>query len=278
MRFTKMHGLGNDYLYINCFEEQVSDPVSLSVAMSDRHTGVGADGIILVLPSDRADFRMRMFNADGSEAETCGNGIRCFAKYVHDRKMTPKGDRLSIETGAGLTEVELQTQNGEVHSVRVNMGRPRFLRREIPLDGPPDSKCIEEEIQVDGKGFEVTCLSVGNPHAVIFVERVDEVPLTDLGPQIEKQPLFPNRVNVEFVEVQDRENLKMRVWERGSGITLACGTGACASAVAAMVTGRAERRVKVHLALGALEIEWAEDETIYMTGPAAEVFSGEWPE
>ncbi len=293
MKFTKMHGLGNDYLFINCFEEQVTDPESLAVAMSERHTGAGADGIILVMPADDHEFRMRMFNADGSEAETCGNGIRCFAKYVYDRGMTAATE-FTIETRAGPNRVALDVEAGRVVSVRSNMGRPEFDRSEIPMEGPP-GEVIEEPLDVDGVTYLVTCISMGNPHAAIFVDSLEDVslgnpravisadsaeivPIAQIGPKIETHPVFPNRINVEFVEVIDRQTIKVRVWERGSGITLACGSGTCAAAVAAMRTDRTDRAVKAQLELGALEIEWADDGCVYMTGPATEVYTGIWPD
>jgi len=276
MKFTKMHGLGNDYLFVNCFEEEVADPAALSAAMSDRHTGAGSDGIILVLPSDEHEFRMRMFNADGSEAETCGNGIRCFAKYVYERGMTQAGEFV-IETLAGPNRVWLDVQDGEVRAVRSNMGRPRFERTGIPMNGPP-GEVIEEPLDVDGTMYQVTCISMGNPHTVLFVDSVADVPIGRIGPSIETHPAFPARTNVEFVEVVDRETIKVRVWERGSGVTLACGSGTCAAAVAAARTGRTDRTVTAHLELGTLEVEWAEDGCVYMTGPATEVYTGQWPD
>jgi diaminopimelate epimerase len=276
MRFTKMHGLGNDYLFINCFDETVADPAALSVAMSERHTGAGSDGIILVLPSEDHDFRMRILNADGSEAETCGNGIRCFSKYVHDHGLTDKTEFV-IETLAGPNRVWLDVHDGSVRTVRSNMGQPEFERGKIPMEGAP-GEVIEEELAANGSVYAVTCISMGNPHAIIFVDDAIAVPLADVGPGIETHPSFPNRTNVEFVEMIDRNNMCVRVWERGSGITLACGSGTCAAAVAAMRTGRAERTVTAHLELGDLEIEWAEDGSVFMTGPATEVYTGEWPE
>ncbi len=271
-----MHGLGNDYLFINCFDQTVDNPESLSIDMSERHTGVGADGIILVLPSDDHEFRMRIFNADGSEGETCGNGIRCFAKYVYDHGLTDKTEFV-ISTLAGPNRVWLDVHNGTVRTVRSNMGQPEFERARIPMEGPP-GEVIEERLEVGDSLYSVTCVSMGNPHTIIFVDDADAVPLDRDGPPIETHPVFPNRTNVEFVEIIDRSNIKVRVWERGSGITLACGSGTCASAVAAMRTGRTDRLVTAHLELGTLEIEWADDDCVYMTGPAAEVFDGLWPD
>jgi len=274
--FTKMHGLGNDYLFIDGATQAVDDPAELSRRMTHRHLGVGADGIILVLPSDTAAFAMRIFNADGSEAETCGNGVRCFAKYVFERGMTAKTDFV-IDTLAGPNRVVLELKNGAVTSVRSNMGEPRFDRREIPMVGPP-GRVIEEPLDVDGETYLITCANIGNPHTVIFVEDATAVPLADIGPAIERHPAFPQRTNVEFVKVIDRQNIVMRIWERGSGITMASGSGSCGAALASMVTGRTERRVTVHLVYGELIIEWAEDGLVYQEGPATEVFTGVWPE
>ena len=274
VKFTKMHGLGNDYVVINCFDTSVSDPARLARAVSRRRTGVGSDGLILILPSASSDFRMRMFNADGSEAETCGNGIRCVAKYVYENGMTERKE-FTIETLAGPTRVWLTTQNDSVVLVKCDMGVPRFLRSQIPMLGE-EGEVIEEPLEVGGRDYKVTCVSVGNPHAVIFVDDVRAVPMEEIGPKIETHEKFPNRINVEFVEPVDRENVKMRVWERGSGETLACGSGCCAAAIASARTGRTGRTVSVHLELGLLKIEWADDEHVYMEGPAIRVFDGEW--
>ncbi len=273
--FTKMHGLGNDFLFIDGDRYAIEDPGALSRRMSERRLGGGADGIILVLPCDTADFRMRIFNADGSEAETCGNGIRCFAKYVYERKMTDKKEFV-IETGGGPNRVVLTTDGeDQVVAVRSNMGRPRFDRNEIPMQGPP-GQVIEEDLALDDRTVQITCVNVGNPHAVIFVDDATSAPLAEIGPKIENHPKFPQRTNVEFVNVIDRHNIVMRVWERGSGITMACASGACAAALASMITGRVDRRVNVHLVYGALAIEWADDGDVYQEGPATEVFSGVW--
>ena len=274
MKFTKMHGLGNDYVLVNCFDRSVSDPASLARVISERRTGVGSDGLILILPSESCDFRMRIFNADGSEAETCGNGIRCMAKYVYEEGMTSQ-EEFVIETLAGPTRVWMTVQDGAVALVRCSMGVPKFLRSEIPMLGE-EGEVVEERLRVGDSEYEVTCLSMGNPHAVIFVDDVRAAPVDRIGPQIETHPKFPNKVNVEFVEPVDEANIKMRVWERGSGETLACGSGCCAAAVASARTGRADRSVSVHLALGHLQIEWANDGHVYMAGPAARVFDGEW--
>jgi diaminopimelate epimerase len=275
MQFTKMHGLGNDYVYVNCFHEQVDDPDTLAQAVSDRHFGIGSDGLILILPSDKADCRMRMFNADGSEAQMCGNGIRCVAKYVYERDLARR-ERLNVETLAGVLELDLFVIEGEVHKVRVKMGKPRLQRTQIPMRGAP-GEVISEPLLVDGTSFEVTALSMGNPHCVVFVEDVSCFDVAGWGPLFERHDLFPEGVNTEFIQVQNRETFSMRVWERGSGETLACGTGASAAAVACHLTGRTGRRVTGHLLGGSLELEWqASDSQVLMTGPAVEVFSGEW--
>lgn len=277
MRFTKMHGLGNDYIYLDAINQDLTpyNPSELARVLSDRHFGIGGDGIILILPSDMADFRMRMFNADGSEAEMCGNGIRAFAKYVYEHGLTDK-TQLAIETGAGIIRPQLRVENGRVVEVRVDMGEPRLARRELPMEGgPPDEPAIDETIVVGGEELAVTCLSMGNPHCVVFVDEVDNYPVHELGPRIENHELFPNRTNVEFAAVMDPRHLDVRVWERGAGETMACGTGACATVVAAALTGRAEREATVELLGGSLKVEWASDNHVYLTGPASEVFTGE---
>lgn len=272
--FTKMHGLGNDYLFIDGAKFAVDDPAELSRRISHRHLGVGADGIILVLPGEQAPFRMRIFNADGSEAETCGNGIRCFAKYVYERGMTGRKE-FTIETLAGPNRVVLTTENGVVATVRSNMGRPRFDRAEIPMVGPP-GRVLEERLELDDRTVRITCANIGNPHAVIFVDDATAVPLAEIGPKIENHSKFPQRTNVEFVTVRDRQNIVMRIWERGSGITMASGSGSCGAALASMMTDQADRKVNVHLVYGVLAIEWAADGFVYQEGPATEVFTGVW--
>ena len=275
MQFTKMHGLGNDYVYVNGFDEQVDDPGAVAQAVSDRHFGIGSDGLILILPSDKADCRMRMFNADGSEAQMCGNGIRCVAKYVYDRGIARR-ERLSVETLAGVLDLNLFVAKGEVHKVRVEMGEPRLQRQQIPMRGTP-GEVIGEPLLIDGTTFEVTAVSMGNPHCVVFVEDVSTFDVAGWGPLFERHDVFPEGVNTEFIQVHDRETFSMRVWERGSGETLACGTGASAAAVACHLTGRTGRRVTGHLLGGPLELEWqASDNQVLMTGPAVEVFSGAW--
>ncbi len=274
--FTKLHGLGNDYHFIDCTERVIADPAELSRQMSHRHLGVGSDGIILVLPSETHDFQMRIFNADGSEAETCGNGLRCFAKYVYERGMTSKED-IVVDTLAGPNRLQLHVEQGKVVTVRSNMGKPRFERAEIPMLGP-EGRVMEEPIEIGGETLHVTCANIGNPHAVFFVEDATKVNLTHYGPLIENHPSFPKRTNVEFVNVVDRDNIVMRIWERGSGMTMASGSGSCGSSLAAMITDRVNRKVNVHLVYGVLTVEWAEDGCVYQQGPATEVFSGEWPE
>ena len=275
MKFTKMHGAGNDYIFISTFKESVVDPAGLTVRLSDRHFGVGSDGIILVGPSDKADFKMRMFNAlDGSEAQMCGNGIRCFGKYVHDRGLTDKTE-LDIETLAGIKHLILNVGNDAVKSVRVDMGEPVLKSGRIPVSSDLP-QFIRQTVAAVGNTYEMTCVNMGNPHAVTFVNDVAALDLQVLGPPLEHHPLFPQRANIEFIEVVDPGTLKMRVWERGSGETLACGTGACASLVAAVLSGQCHRRATVILLGGELDIEWSEtDNHVYMTGPAEFVFDGE---
>ncbi len=274
IQFTKMHGLGNDYFFIEAEHDSPVDWPELSRRMSHRYLGAGSDGIILILPSDKADFAMRIFNADGSEAETCGNGVRCFAKYVHERRLTSK-TYFVIDTLGGPNRVELSVEDQTVARVRSNMGRPKFERADIPMEGPA-GRVLEEPLDVYGETFPVTCVNVGNPHAVVFVDDATRVDLENLGPMIENHPKFPQRTNVEFVNVVDRENIVMRIWERGSGVTMASGSGACGAALASMITERVNRRVEVNLVFGRLSIEWAEDGNVYQEGPAAEVFTGAW--
>jgi diaminopimelate epimerase len=275
IEFTKMHGLGNDYLFIDTERFSIVDPAELSRQMSHRHLGAGSDGIILVMPgSHDADFTMRIFNADGSEAETCGNGIRCFAKYVYERGKTRKTDFV-IQTGGGPNRVVVNVQDGRVVSVRSNMGQPQFERARIPMTGP-EGEVIEEPLEVDGRTYAITCANIGNPHAVIFVDDATAVPLAEIGPKIERHECFPQRTNVEFVNVIDRQNIVMRIWERGSGITMASGSGSCGAALASMKTNRTDRKINVHLVFGQLAIEWAKDGYVYQEGPATEVYTGRW--
>ncbi len=275
MRFTKMHGIGNDYVYVNCFEENVEDPAALAVEMSRLHYGVGSDGLILICPSEVADFTMRMYNADGSESEMCGNGIRCVGKYVYDRGLT---DRMSVSvmTGGGLKQLDLNVQDGKVQSVRVDMGAPELRPEMIPVNVRGE-KVMGHRLQVGAAVYEIHCVSMGNPHCIIFVKDPDLVDVEHVGRMLENHPIFPQRANIEFVQVVDRQHLRMRVWERGSGETMACGTGACASLVAAVLTGQADRRVSMELLGGTLELEWAfADGHVYQEGPAKFVFDGEW--
>ncbi len=275
IKFIKMHGIGNDYLYIDARRKKIKNIEDLARRMSHRNFGVGSDGIILIYNSTVADFKMRIFNADGSEAEMCGNGIRCFAKYVYDHGLTKK-KKISIETLAGIKHIELFTRHDRVSKVRVDMGEPILLRERIPMQGEP-GMVIDEELQLDGIKFNITAVSMGNPHAVIYVEDVKNFPVQKYGPMIENHPLFPKRTNVEFVQVISKKEVIQRTWERGSGETLACGTGASAVMVAGILTKRTARNITVHLAGGDLEIEWNEnDNHVYMTGPAVEVFEGIW--
>jgi len=280
MRFTKMHGLGNDYVYVNCFEEKVADPVKTAIAISDRHRGVGSDGMILIMPSDVADVRMRMFNADGSESQMCGNGIRCVAKYAYDHNLIKdKKNHITVETGRGVLTLALEIgKDDRVANVCVNMGQPILDPSKIPvaLDG---ERIIEMAIDVRNQRMLMTCVSMGNPHAVFFTDDIESVNLEKVGPVIENHELFPQRINAHFVKVNSRNDFTMATWERGSGITLACGTGACACCVAAVLTERCERKVTAHLPGGDLQLEWSDkDNCVYMTGPAVEVFSGNWPD
>ncbi|MCM1523464.1 MAG: diaminopimelate epimerase [Ruminococcus sp.] len=275
MKFTKMHGIGNDYVYVNCFEERVDDPERTSEFISDRHFGVGADGLVLIMPSELADFRMRMFNADGSEGNMCGNAARCIGKYVYDNGMTDKTD-ITLETKSGIKRLTLFPENGKVKTVLADMGKAILTPAEIPMNADGNS-FIGRPIEVDGKTFSVTAVSMGNPHCVTFVDDTDNIDIENIGPKFENHPLFPERVNTEFVKVIDENTLQMRVWERGSGETWACGTGACASAAAAVLSGYCERdkEIKLRLRGGELFITYKNDGTILMRGPAETVFIGE---
>lgn len=316
MKFTKMHGIGNDYVYVNCFSEEVACPEETAKFVSDRHFGVGSDGLILIKPSERADFEMAMYNADGSRGEMCGNGIRCVAKYVYDYGLTDK-TRIQVETLAGVKELDLTVENGKVSLVKVNMGSPELSPSKIPVlpvsaeenqtvqsaaensgrtavnvpqeaekremadNAPQEAEkremAVNVPLEANGKTYQMTCVSMGNPHCVIFMEEdIRELDLEKIGPSFENHPRFPKRINTEFVNVIDRHTLRMRVWERGSGETLACGTGACATAVAAILNGKTEHDVTVQLLGGDLQICWnGGREPVYMTGPAATVFDGE---
>ena len=277
IKFTKMHGAGNDYIYIEDLNSSIKNPSKLAVEMSDRHFGIGSDGLILILKSDRADFRMRMFNSDGSESEMCGNGIRCFAKYVYDHRLASK-DILDIETGGGVKKLNLRVKNGLVDAVKVDMGEPVLQRERIPMLGEP-GMVINEDLHIpDGVTFTITSLSMGNPHVVIFVEDAGNFPVSKYGPIIENCELFPNRTNVEFVQIVSSSEVIQRTWERGAGETMACGTGASAVTVAGVLTKQTGRKITVHLSGGDLKTEWDEKSNhVFLTGPAVEVFKGEWP-
>lgn len=276
MRFTKMQGAGNDYVYINCFDEQVADPQQVARQVSDRHFGIGSDGLILILPSDVADVRMRMFNADGSEAEMCGNGIRCVAKYAYDHGLV-SGRMIRVETGNGVLSLEMFTGDaGHVSRVKVAMGRPGLTRGILPMTGPADEQAINVPLTVAGYSLQLTCVSMGNPHAVIYVDDVESFPVAEVGSIIENHQWFPKRINVEFVQVITPQEVIQRTWERGAGETLACGTGASAVTVAGVLTGRSSRTLVNHLRGGDLEMEWTEAGEVFMTGPAVEVFTGDY--
>jgi diaminopimelate epimerase len=275
MKFTKMQGAGNDYVYVNCFETQVENPEQLAVKVSNRNFGIGSDGLILILPSDRADVRMRMFNADGSESEMCGNGIRCVAKYAYDHGLVAKKE-ITAQTGAGILTLQLFTDsNNKVDKVRVNMGAPRLSRAEIPMLGDGPARVVAENLNILHTTFSITCVSMGNPHCVIYVDDVENFQVEKYGPLIENHEIFPRRANVEFVRIISPSEVRQRTWERGAGETLACGTGASAVCVAGVLNGFTEKKILNHLSGGDLELEWAEDGNLYMTGPAVEVFSGE---
>lgn len=274
MKFTKMHGAGNDYIYVNAMLEQIDDPSSLSKKLSDRHFGVGSDGLVLILPSTKADFRMRMFNSDGSEAEMCGNASRCIGKYVYDKGLTKKTS-VSLETKAGIKILELHVENGSVKSVRVDMGEPILDPESIPVKVQGDN-AIKVPVKVKGTEYTITAVSMGNPHAVLFTEGIDKIDLTSVGPEFEKNIVFPKYTNTEFVEMLSPDHVKMRVWERGAGETLACGTGACAVLVAGVLRGLLENEATIDLLGGSLKIEWNKsDNHVYMTGGATTVFEGE---
>ena len=274
MKFTKMNGCGNDYVYINGFVENVENPKELAKKVSDRHFGIGSDGLILIVPSDKADFCMRMFNADGSEGEMCGNGIRCVAKYVYDHKMTDKTE-ISIETKAGIKYLDLTVEDGKVTKVKVDMGEPILEPKKIPVRSEK-KRVVNEPIAVAEKAWNMTCVSMGNPHAVVFVEDTGSLEIEKYGPLFENHELFPNRTNTEFVQVLNRNEINMRVWERGSGETLDCGTGTCASVVACILNDFTDEKVLVHLLGGDLEIEYEKTTNhVFMTGPAETVFEGE---
>lgn len=276
MKFTKMHGCGNDYIYVDGGKEQIPQEKKpeLVRALSDRHFGIGGDGVIFINPSAEADFEMEMYNADGSRAEMCGNGIRCVAKYVYDKKLTEQTE-LDIVSAGKVKHIVLTVENGTAVLARVNMGRPELAAEKIPVRSAGE-KVIDEEILVAGKPYRITCVSMGNPHAVVFMEDVKNLPIEKVGPFFENHERFPKRINTEFVRIIDRQNIEMRVWERGTGETLACGTGCCAAVTACVLNGLTDRKVTVHVSGGDILIAWDEKEdALYMTGPAATVFEGE---
>ena len=273
MKFTKMHGLGNDYVYVNCFEEKIDNPPAVARFVSDRHFGIGSDGLIMINPSKTADFEMEMYNADGSRGEMCGNGIRCVAKYVYDYGLTDK-TQISVETLGGIKYLDLTVEDGKVSQVKVDMGKPELEADLIPIISERE-QVIDEPIEVDGKEHHMTGVSMGNPHAVIYVDDVKGLDLEKIGPKFENHERFPKRINTEFVHCIDRQTVEMRVWERGSGETLACGTGACAVAVSSILNNLTDTRVTVKLLGGDLQIEWdREKDRVFMTGPATVVFDG----
>ena len=277
MEFTKMQGLGNDYVYVNCFKEKIENPSEMAVKVSDRHFGIGSDGLILIKPSEVADFEMEMYNADGSRGEMCGNGIRCVAKYVYDYGLTDKTS-ISVETLGGIKYLDLTVEHGKVTLVKVDMGTPILKPELIPIVAKGET-VIDEPIMVGGKEYHMTGVSMGNPHDVVFMDDIKNLEIEKIGPLFENHERFPNRINTEFVNVLDRHTAQMRVWERGSGETLACGTGACAVAVACILNGLTENTVTVKLLGGNLQIEWdREKNTVYMTGPAEVSFDGVWKE
>ena len=274
MKFTKMHGIGNDYVYVNCFKETVENPSEVAVKVSDRHFGIGSDGLILIKPSEVADGKMEMYNADGSQGAMCGNGIRCVAKYMYDYGITDKTS-ISVETKSGIKYLDLTLKDGKVDTVKVNMGTPILQAAEIPVCFEKE-RVINEPVLVDGTEWRITCVSMGNPHAITYIDDVKGLEIEKIGPKFENHEMFPDRVNTEFVHVIDRKTVEMRVWERGSGETLACGTGACAVAVSSILNGLTEDEVTVKLLGGDLKIFWDQKEnTVYMTGSATTVFDGE---
>ena len=274
MKFTKMHGIGNDYVYVNCLKENVENPSEVAIKISDRHFGIGSDGLILIKPSDVADGKMEMYNADGSQGAMCGNGIRCVAKYMYDYGITDKTS-ISVETKSGIKYLDLTLKNGKVDTVKVNMGAPILKASEIPVISEKE-QVISEPVTIDGKEWKITCVSMGNPHAITYIDDVKHLEIEKIGPKFENHEIFPDRVNTEFVHVIDRNTVEMRVWERGSGETYACGTGACAVAVSSILNGLTEEEVTVKLLGGDLKIFWYREENrVYMTGSATKVFDGE---
>lgn len=274
LKFTKMHGAGNDYIYMNGFVQEIEDPSALAIRLSNRNFGIGSDGLVLILPSENSDFRMQMFNSDGSEAEMCGNASRCVGKYVYDNGLTTKKE-IALETKAGVKYITLLEGDEKARKVTVDMGEPILDPVQIPVKVGKEP-VLNFPLDIDGKIWEISCVSMGNPHAVVFTTGIKELDLPVIGPKFEKHPIFPRKTNTEFIEVVDRKTLNMRVWERGAGETLACGTGACAAAVAAILNGYCDRKITIHLIGGDLEIEWDEQNNhVYMTGEAVTVFEGE---
>lgn len=275
MKFTKMHGIGNDYIYVNCFEEKIDSPERVAVYVSDRRKGIGSDGLVMIMPSDKADFRMRIFNADGSEAMMCGNATRCIGKYVYDKGLTDKTE-ITLETNSGIKYLTLFPENDKVEFVEVDMGKAILIPKEIPVISEKE-RFISEPVEVDGKEYKITCVSMGNPHAIVYMNDIKSLELEKIGPSFENHKLFPDRINTEFIEVIDSRTLNMRVWERGSGETFACGTGACASVVASVLNGycKHDEEVTVHLRGGDLKITWNSDGTVIMKGPAALICDGD---
>ena len=275
MKFTKMHGIGNDYIYVNCFEEKFDNLEKVSIYVSDRRKGIGSDGLVLIMPSDKADFRMRIFNADGSEAMMCGNATRCIGKYVYDKGLTDKTE-ITLETNSGIKYLTLFPENGKVEFVEVDMGKAILTPKDIPVNSDKE-RFISEPVEVDGKEYKITCVSMGNPHAIVYMDDIKDLELEKIGPSFENHKLFPDRINTEFIEVIDSHTLNMRVWERGSGETFACGTGACASVVASVLNGYCnhDEEVTVHLRGGDLKITWNSDGTVIMKGPAALICDGD---
>ena len=275
MKFTKWQGCGNDFLLIDCREKELADYGAFAKKSCDRHFGVGGDGVLVILDSDKADFRMRIFNADSSEAEMCGNGIRCFARYLYDHHITDK-KKFTVETGAGILVPEIVEKDGVVTGVRVDMGEPVLEADKIPMAGYGNRRVVNEPVEVAGRKWNITGVSMGNPHCVVFVDDIKTTPIEEVGPIFEVQERYPKKTNTEFVQVLDRQHMRMRVWERGAASTLACGTGACATLTAAVLNGKTDRRAEITLDGGKLDIEWSEkDNHIYMTGPAVQVFAGE---
>lgn len=274
MKFTKMQGIGNDYVYVNCFEENIKNPSKVAKFISDRHFGIGSDGLVLILPSDICDFKMRMINSDGSEAEMCGNAIRCVGKFVFDKGLTKKTE-ITVETLAGIKALKLHINNGLVEGVTASMGEPILESEKIPVLSD-DKNFINKKITVEGKDYFATCVSMGNPHCVVYLNDIDNLDIEKIGPYFENHKLFPKRINTEFVEIINKDTIKMRVWERGAGETLACGTGACAVLVSSYLNGHSNRRATIKLLGGDLLIDWNEkDNNVYMTGSATLVFEGE---